>query len=215
VRKKDVGCGIEDPMSGEKTSGKQMNGKQSCTGMENKLVEYLDGRAKPAERRAIEDHLTGCVECRTRAEEFRMLWSALDDVPMLSPSAAFDASLRARIAAQPARRSFWEWLPSPRLAFAVTALVAMSVWISSMPRVVPTQTPTAQVSAQVSGEVAGQAPGQESAQISADGDFGMIRDLPVLENYDVVSKFDALSELSSTPGAAPGTAYGEGSKETR
>ena len=43
----------------------------------------------------------------------------------------------------------------------------------------------------------------------------MIRDLPVLENYDVVSKFDVLSELSSTTATAPGAAYREGMKETR
>ena len=104
--------------------------------MENKLVEYLDGRAKPAERHAVEEHLTACAACRVRAEEFRALWDALDDLPVLSPSPAFDASLRARIAAEPVRRGFWDWLPSPRLAFAVTALVVMSVWLSSMPRVV-------------------------------------------------------------------------------
>jgi anti-sigma factor RsiW len=143
--------------------------------MENKLVEYLDGRAKPAERRAVEQHLTACADCRLRAEEFRMLWDALDDVPVLSPSSAFDASLRARISAEPVRPGFWDWLPSPRLAFAVTALVAMSVWLSSMPRVA--NVPTVAV------------------QQTADADFGMIRDLPVLENYDVLSKFDALSEL--------------------
>ena len=108
-----------------------------CTGMENKLVEYLDGRAKPAERHAVEEHLAGCAECRVRAEEFRMLWNALDDLPALSPSPAFDASLRARIAAEPAPRRFWDWLPSPRLAFATTALIALSVWMVSMPRVMP------------------------------------------------------------------------------
>jgi hypothetical protein len=32
-------------------------------------------------------------------------------------------------------------------------------------------------------------------KVSAEKDFGMIRDLPELENYDVISKFDALSEL--------------------
>jgi hypothetical protein len=30
----------------------------------------------------------------------------------------------------------------------------------------------------------------------------MIRDLPVLENFDVVSKFDALSELPVPPSAS-------------
>ncbi len=163
-----------------------------CTGMENKLVEYLDGRAKPTERRAVEEHLSSCAECRARAEEFRALWSALDDVPMLSPSPSFDAALRARIAAEPAPRRFWDWLPSPRLGFAVTALVVMSVWLSSSgPRIPTIQTPL-------------QMP---ATQTSADAEFGMIQNLPVLENYDVLSKFDALTELPAPPaGSTGGTA---------
>jgi anti-sigma factor RsiW len=160
--------------------------------MEDKLVEYLDGRAKPAARRAVEEHLIDCASCRAQAEEFRALWSALDDLPVISPSPAFDASLRARIAAEPARRGFWGWIPSPRLAFAVTALVAMSVWMVSMPGVTTDQLPL---------NVA-----------SAEADFGMIRDLPVLENYDVVSKFDALSELPATANAM---AAGKATTETR
>jgi hypothetical protein len=105
--------------------------------------------------------------------------------------------LRARIAAEPARAGFWGWLPSPRLAFAVTALMAMSVWMSSLPGV------------KTNPSVVGQT--IEASKISAESDFGMIRDLPVLENYDVISKFDALSEL---PG--PDTASSqEGAKENR
>ena len=158
-----------------------MTGTERCTGMESKLIAYLDGRAKPGERRAVEQHLTRCPDCRARAGEFRMLWDALDDVPTLSPSSAFDASLRARIAAEPARRGMWDWLPSPRLAFAVTALVTMSVWLSSMPRAITEP--------------------QAAVQQTAEADFGMIRDLPVLENYDVLSKFDALSELPNPQSA--------------
>ena len=48
--------------------------------MESKLVEYLDGRARPAERHAVEEHLSGCAYCRLRAEEFRALWGVLDDL---------------------------------------------------------------------------------------------------------------------------------------
>jgi anti-sigma factor RsiW len=159
-----------------------------CASIEAKLVVYLDGRAQPAERRAVEQHLSVCAACRARADEFRSLWGALDDLPEIAPSPSFDAALRARIAAEPERRSFWHLLPSPRLAFAVTTLVVLSVWLSSSPRV-------------------RMAPASRSAfapaaqQDSADSDFGMIRDLPVLENYDVVSKFDALSELN-VPSAA-------------
>ena len=160
-----------------------------CTGMEDKLVEYLDGRSKPAERHAVEEHLSSCADCRIRAEEFRALFGVLDDLPLVSASPSFDASLRARIAAQPQRSAFWNWLPSPRLAFAVTALVVMSVWLASMPA--PRGTNTSQVKTDT-----------PATQVTADSDFGMIRDLPVLENYDVLSKFDALSELPTPQSSA-------------
>jgi len=166
--------------------------KQQCAALENSLVEYLDGRARPAERRFVEEHLAGCADCRLRAEEFRALSGVLDGLPVMFPSPSFDATLRARINAEPAPRRFWDWLPSPRLAFAVTALVAMSVWLASMPRALTNST------------IANQAP--------AETDIGMIRDLSVLENYDVVSKFDALSELPVPPAASPETVT---KKETR
>jgi hypothetical protein len=171
--------GSEDNMLGTKDNGKQ------CAALESKLVEYLDGRARPAERHYVEEHLASCASCRLRAEEFRAVWSALDDLPAISPSPAFDASLRMRIGAEPARRGFWDWMPSSRLAFAVTALVAMSVWLSAVPQVVRNP------------ERAGQP--IQASNVSAESDFGMIRDLPVLENFDVVSKFDALSELPAPP----------------
>jgi anti-sigma-K factor RskA len=175
--------GSEDNMFGTKRDNTR------CVALENTLIEYLDGRARPADRRAVEEHLAGCAACRARAEEFRAVFSALDDLPALSASPSFDATLRARIAGEPARRRLWNWVPSPRLAFAVTALVAMSVWMSSMPRKM--------------------APPAITSQISTEADFGMIRDLPVLENYDVVSKFDALTELPNATDASQEDVTGE------
>jgi anti-sigma factor RsiW len=153
-----------------------------CSDMEARFMEYLDGRARPAARRGVEEHLAACAACRARAEQFRDIWKALADLPDISPSASFDADLRARIAAEPVRRGIWSWLPSPRFSLAVAALVIFSIWISSMP----------------------QAPNNQTAsnQAAAEADFRMIRDLPVLENYDVLSKFDALSELPQAPDAA-------------
>lgn len=183
---------------------RQGNEKQ-CAAMESLLVEYLDGRAKPAARHEVEEHLAACAACRRRADEFRLVWSALDDLPEISPSAAFDASLRERIAAEAVRRSFWSWLPSPRLAFAVTALVIVGVWFSAMPRMVNRTSTISELHiAPPPAPAAVQAPAAES-------DFGMIRDLPELENYDVISKFDALSEL---PGPAAANT-GELLKEAR
>ncbi|HTC62097.1 MAG TPA: zf-HC2 domain-containing protein [Candidatus Saccharimonadales bacterium] len=159
----------------DKSSGK------TCATMESKLIEYLDGRARPDERREVEEHLSGCASCKTRAEEFRAIWSTMDDLPEIIPSREFDASLRARITAEPVRRNFWDWMPSARFAFAITALVVLSVWLSSAPRVVKTPSELS--------------PAVQANKISTESDFGMIQNLPELENYDVISKFDALSEL--------------------
>jgi anti-sigma factor RsiW len=149
----------------------------NCQGMEQDLIAYLDGKANPALRRQASEHLLACSACRERAEEFRALWSVLDEVPAISPSPAFDAAVRQRVAAEPRRAGFWAWLvPSPRLGFALTAVVALAIWLSSV-----------------------QAPRQPAVAVapaSSETEFAMIRELPVLEDYDVLQGFDALSELS-------------------
>ena len=152
-----------------------------CERMEKRLIAYLDGRASAAERREVEAHLAACGACRTRAGEFRALWGVLDEVPPVEVSPAFDARLRARVAAEPPRESWWAWLvPSPRLAFAASLLLVLSLWISSLPQN-PPQAPAA-------------APGSEA-------EFKMIKDLPVLEDYDVLANFEALSVLPPQPAA--------------
>jgi len=147
----------------------------NCETIEKRLIAYLDGRASAAERREVEAHLAACGACRTRAEEFRLLWGVLDEAPQLEVSPAFDARLRARIAAEPPRQSLWAWLvPSPRLALAVSLLLVLSVWISSLPPV----------------------PGTASPELAkSEAEFKMIKDLPVLEDYDVLANFEALSEI--------------------
>jgi len=150
----------------------------NCERMEGKLIAYADGRASEAERRVVEAHLGECNVCRARARGFKSVSGLLNELPVHEPSAAFDARLRARLAAEPVRASVWSWLmPAPRLAFAVTLLAMFSVWLSSRPVTVDVHTPAGIV-----------ANGSEK-------DFGMIKDLGVLENYDVLSKFDALSQL--------------------
>jgi anti-sigma factor RsiW len=151
----------------------------SCKGFESRLIVYLDGKASGAARRDMERHMAACAACRTRAREFGVLWGLLDELPGVEPSTAFDARLRARLAVEPERPSFWATvLPSPRLAFAVSLLVLCSIWISSRP---PAPVPGP--------------PGP------TDAEFKMIKDLPVLENYDVLANFDVLSELP--PRTAP------------
>ena len=151
----------------------------NCERIGKRLIAYVDGRATQAERREVEAHLATCSACRTRAEEFRRLWGVLDEIPALETSPAFDARLRARLVAEPARPSLWAWLiPSPRLAFVLSLLLLLSVWISLLPP----------------------APGPVPAA-NSEAEFKMIKDLPVLEDYDVLANFEALSELPPKPAA--------------
>jgi anti-sigma factor RsiW len=150
-----------------------------CEEVSNELMSYLDGHASAGARRCIEDHLAGCAACRTRAEEFRKLWSVLDDAPAIEPSFGFDARLRQRIAAEPQRPRFFGFVPHPRLALSMALLAAMLVLVVKL----PTGNPVAQ---------------SQSAAAQQE-DFNAIKNLNVLENYDVVTKLGALSDLVSTP----------------
>jgi anti-sigma factor RsiW len=145
----------------------------SCEKMEGKILGYLDRRLKAGEVRDMESHLEACAACRVRVNEFRAVSGLLDELPMIEPSPAFDARVRARVAAEPAKRNWWAWLaPSPRVAFAASMLLLATVWIGSRqgPEVPPNV-----------------ANGQPEVQIESD--------LPVLENYDVLSNFEALTDL--------------------
>jgi anti-sigma factor RsiW len=145
-----------------------------CEDVAIKLIAYLDRRANSAERQEVEQHLAACTTCAKRAEEFRKVWSVLDEVPMLEPSFGFDARTRERIAREPRPRWFGGFVPQPRLVFALGLLLAVSAWMARRtPDHLVVTTPNDQQQ------------------------FEMIQDLGVLENYDVLSKFDAPSDAPS------------------
>jgi len=150
-----------------------------CEEVSKELIGYLDRRANSAERRQVEEHLIRCAACRTRAEEFRSLWSVMDEMPAIEPSFGFDARVRQRVAAEPRPRWFWGFVPQPRLAVSLALLLALSVWIGKLPQRNASLVPTTAAN--------------ESEQ------FQEIKDLGVLDNYDVLTKFDALSELNAAP----------------
>jgi anti-sigma factor RsiW len=132
--------------------------------MEKKIMGYVDGRLKEGERLEMEKHLSTCAVCQLRVNEFRAVNVLLDEVPMIEPSAAFDVRVWARVAAEPAKQSWWAWFaPSPRVAFAASMLVLAMAWIGSQS-------------------------GSNLPQIDQ-------ADIPVLENYDVISSFEPLTEL--------------------
>lgn len=153
-----------------------------CQDISNELILYLDGKSKLADQQEIERHLATCASCHAKAEEFRKVWTTLEELPGVEPSFGFDARVRQRIAAEPQRKWFGWFVPQPRLAFSAALLIALCVWLAKMPanRIGTTSTATLQ---------------QE--------DFSAIQNLGVLENYDVVTKMDALSQLLPDAGDQP------------
>jgi len=144
--------------------------------MESKILGYVDGRLKESERLEMEKHVSTCAACRVRVNEFRTVNVLLDELPMIEPSAAFDLRVHARVAAEPAKQSWWAWsMPAPRVAFAAAMLAVAMAWVGSR------------------------------NDLSA-GDIDKInQNLSVLENYDVISDFSPLSDLSpQAPDADPG-----------
>jgi anti-sigma factor RsiW len=150
-----------------------------CEEVSKGLIAYLDGRADSASRHEIEQHFAGCAACRARAEQFRGMWSAMDELPAIEPSFGFDARLRQRVAAEPKPGWFAWFAPQARLAFAAVLLMALTVWVAKRPTVNPPNP----------------ADGSTATAASTEQDFNAIKDLGVLENYDVVTNMDALSEL--------------------
>jgi anti-sigma factor RsiW len=139
----------------------------SCGRMENKILSYVDGRLKESERLEMDKHLATCAACELRVNEFRAVSSLLDELPVIAPSPAFDVRLRARVSAEPVKQSWWAWFaPSPRVAMAGALLALLIVWVGVRP--------------------SGVNPATE-AEIN--------QNMPVLENYDVLSNFEPLTDL--------------------
>src|SRR5258708_10476106 len=106
----------------------------SCGRMEKQMMPYVDGRLKISEQREVEAHLAACTGCRLRVNEFRAVSGLLDELPLIEPSSAFDARVRARVAAEPGNQIWWaEFLPAPRAVPAPSMLARATFWVTSRP----------------------------------------------------------------------------------
>ena len=146
----------------------------NCTRMEKWILPYVDGRLKDAGLRNAEKHLATCAACRLRVNEFRSVADLLGELPKIEPSPAFDVRVRARVATEPPKQSWLAWLaPTPRVAISTAMLVLAVAWIGSL----PTQPPAM------------------PSQISEEAEIKISQDLPVLEDYDVLTNFEPLNDL--------------------
>ena len=149
----------------------------SCERMESRILAYVDGRLSESERAEVQKHVDACPACRVRATEFSSVSDLLDELPVIEPSPAFDVRVRARIAAEPVKQSWWALLwatlrPSLRIALAASMLLLATVFVSYRDSV-----PTPPVMSQ------------------PEIDAGLNQDLSVLEDHDTLSNFEPLKEL--------------------
>src|ERR1700726_5053417 len=101
----------------------------SCSRMEKQMMPFVDGRLKISEQREVEAHLAACAACQLRVNEFRAVSGLLDELPQIEPSGAFDARVRARVAAEPVKQNWWAvFAPSLRVVFAAAILLVATLW---------------------------------------------------------------------------------------
>ena len=142
----------------------------SCEKMESRILAYVDGRLKESERLDVDKHLAACAPCRLRVEEFRAVSVLLEELPVIEPSPAFNARVRALVAAEPVKANWWTWLRvPPRVALAASTLLVAALWFGTH-----------------------QGPTPQPIQVD---DAQMMQDLPVLEDHDVLTNFEPLKEL--------------------
>jgi anti-sigma factor RsiW len=145
----------------------------SCVKMESRILAYMDDRLKDSERAEMEKHLADCAACRVRANEFRSLSDLLGELPIVEPTTAFDVRVRARVAAEPVKQSWWTWMrPSPRIAFAASMLLLATLWIGYRKEAV--------------------APLPISPE---EASAGLMQDISVMEDHDTLANFEPLKEL--------------------
>lgn len=165
-----------------------------CKEVEIHAIAYLDGKLAARQREAVELHLEGCSACAERLRGFSQVNHLLDGWEGIQPSASFAARFEQRLLAPPgASASWWDRFPrrlaqvplgNPVLAGAMLAVIVLAVVLIGY-------SPT-------SPETVAQHTTPPIVATLAEGadDLALYRDLPVLEDWELLSNFEVLQELN-------------------
>jgi hypothetical protein len=165
--------------------------KSNCVEREE-IFALAQGMLSGRQERKIKAHVEGCTGCRQVFEGYRRLDSVLEEwSPAAEPSPWFDARVRAAVASvDPAPPSFgffglaWNrWLAAPALA---ALLVVAGTVVLRTPSLHPVARPEAVPASVAAARAKVPAVNQKSK---------MDENLSVLEDYDMLSSFDVISEL--------------------
>lgn len=162
------------------------------------VFAYAQHLLEAREEAAARAHLAECAACRSLLDQYERLDRVLGEWEPVEPSASFDARLAEAVRrAEVARARRWlvgpesqGWL-APACLLALVA-VASVVFVRSTRRAAPLPERS------LATNLAPAGPGRPAAPSAdtADDELNLYKDLPVLENYDLLAEFDVLSELS-------------------
>jgi Putative zinc-finger len=166
-----------------------------------KLFLFAQQMMDPEETDRVRRHVAGCAECARAVEEFGKLDSALDDWAVAEPSPWFDAKVRARVAATGQKKSgFFGFgrLRALAVGVAVIVLILAAVVVFNHQKVAENNQPLSSLERPVTithGQRVPQLTDAQRRPLPPEEQLKMDENLSVLEDYEVVANFDALSEL--------------------
>ena len=166
-----------------------------------KLFLFLHQMLEPDEADRVRHHVAGCDDCARAAEEYRRLDSALDDWNTAEPSPWFESRVRALVAASERRYSGFFRSGRVRMlaaGVAALALILVAVVVFNHQKVAEINQPLSSFERPTTIIPGGRVP--TTAEVARkplppEEQLKMDENLSVLEDYEVVANFDALSEL--------------------
>ena len=171
-----------------------------CTNRE-KVFLHLHQMLEPDAADRMRQHVASCDECALAAEGYRRLDSALDDWNTAEPSPWFDAKVRARVATSENQNSgFFGFGKGRTLVAGVAAvvLILVAAVVFNRPKVAEINHPVSTHQQSVAASALPQVSEKTEAlkkPLPPEEQLKMDENLSLLEDYEVVANFDALSEL--------------------
>ncbi len=161
------------------------------------LFAYSNHFLEPREEAAARAHLAACDPCRAALEDYQRLDQVLAEWEPVEPSPDFDARLLAAAREVERERALrgslgfdWRCWLSPACVLLVV-LTGSIVLVRTSRKSHPFLQPPPRRSVEVSAANGSAAPAE-----TAEEELNLYKELPVLENYDLLANFDVLSELS-------------------
>lgn len=162
---------------------------------ETALIPYLRDELSADERDGVSRHLEGCESCREAADSFAQALRTLDSRVEELPAPhwpVYRSELRAKLAAREQTRSRW-WRPAIGWASLAGACAAVLVLIVALHPRLRGSSPTVDQLA--------------TEDLTADVDFGLLRNYPVVERLDMLENYDVIENLDQlAPPTQPGNA---------